>query len=230
MDVDEAMALLEAAGTAQNRKTYRNHGVKGEQFGVSFATLDKLARQIKRDHHLAAALWVTGNQDARLLATRIADPARLDAATLDAWAGDLDNYIVTDAFAAMVARSPLAREKMETWTRSEDEWEGAAGWNILAHLAMHERELPDDYFRPYLKEIQRDIHSRKNRTRYSMNSAMIAIGIRDQVLMVDAIETAKQVGPVDVDHLQTSCKTPEAVSYIRKTWDHRARKAAKASA
>lgn len=228
MELSEAMAALEAAGTEQNRKTYRNHGVKGEQFGVSFAFLDKLAKQIKRDHGLALALWETGNHDARLLATRIADPTRMDAAALEAWADNLDNYIITDAFSAFVARSPLAQEKMAAWTRSDDEWIGATGWNILAHMAMEDRTLPDDYFQPYLAEIQHNIHTRKNRVRYAMNNAMIAIGIRDQALREAAVEVALAVGPVDVDHLQTNCKTPEAASYIGKTWEHRAKKASKA--
>ncbi len=153
MKLAEAMAQLEAAGTAQNRKTYVNHGVQGDQFGVSFAALDRLAKQIKRDHGLAVELWATGNQDARLLATRIADPAALSSADLDAWARDLDNYIVTDAFSGLVARSPLARPKMESWTGDEDEWIGAAGWNIMAHLALNDETLPDAYFLPYLDVI-----------------------------------------------------------------------------
>jgi hypothetical protein len=160
------------------------------------------------------------------LATRIADPARLDDATAEAWARDLDNYIVTDAFSALMTRSPLARAKMEAWTRSDDEWIGAAGWNILAHLALEDTALPDDYFRSYLDEIGREIHGRKNRTRYSMNAAMIAIGVRNPALEAATLAAAAEVGKVDVDHLQTNCKTPDAAAYIRKTMDHRAKKAA----
>jgi 3-methyladenine DNA glycosylase AlkD len=226
MDLEEALAQLEAAGTEQNRKTYRNHGVKGDQFGVSFAAQDKIAKQIRRDPNLAAALWATGNHDARLLATRIADPELLSSADLDAWSRDLGDYITSDALSALVARSPLAREKMEAWTADDDEWRGAAGWNILASLAMNDGALPDDYFRPYLEVIRSDIHNRKNRVRYSMNNAMIAIGLRSPELRREAIEAARQVGPVEVDHLKTNCKTPEAVSYIDRAWERREKRAA----
>jgi 3-methyladenine DNA glycosylase AlkD len=226
MDLEEALAQLGAAGTEQNRKTYRNHGVKGDQYGVSFADLDRIAKQIKCDPNLAAALWATGNHDARLLATRIADPQALTSADLDAWTRDLDNYIATDALSALVARTPLAREKMETWIQDDDEWIGAAGWNILASLAMNESTFPDAYFRPYLEIIRRDIHNRKNRVRYSMNNAMIAIGLRSPALRQETIEVAKEVGPVEVDHFKTNCKTPEAASYIDRAWERRAKKAA----
>ncbi len=226
MTLEDTLARLEAAGTEQNRKTYRNHGVQGPQFGVSFAELDKLAKEIKRDHALALGLWATGNHDTRVLATRVADPARMDAATLDAWAGDLGNYIITDALSSLAARTPLAREKMEAWIRNDDEWIGAAGWNILAQLAMQDASLSDDYFQPYLDEIQRDIHNRKNRVRYSMNNALIAIGLRNLALETSALAAAAQVGVVDVDHLRTNCKTPDAAAYIEKTWTRRSRKAA----
>ena len=38
---------------------------------------------------------------------------------------------------------------------------------------------------------------------------------------------AGRIGTVEVDHGETSCKTPEAVSYIKKTVAHNKKKAAK---
>jgi 3-methyladenine DNA glycosylase AlkD len=67
MFLEEVMASLRAAGTEQNRKIYPRHGVKNEVFGVSFADLGKLKKQIKIDHALALALWSTGVHDARIL-------------------------------------------------------------------------------------------------------------------------------------------------------------------
>src|SRR5690606_9859111 len=98
MQLDEVMAQLEALGTEQNRKTYARHGVKSAMFGVSYANLDKLKKKIKVDHPLAEALWATGNHDARVLATKIADPQQPDLAHLQAWAHDLDSYVICDAF------------------------------------------------------------------------------------------------------------------------------------
>jgi hypothetical protein len=50
-----------------------------------------------------------------------------------------------------------------------------------------------------------------------MNNVVIAIGIRNPMLEEAAVEAAKRIGPVEVDHGETGCKTPEAVSYIAKT-------------
>ncbi len=136
---------------------------------------------------------------------------------LTAWAEGLDSYPISDAFSGMVAGSPLARPLMEQWIESESEWIGQAGWNVLAHLAIHDRTLPDGYFVPFLAVIEREIHARKNRTRYAMNNALIAIGIRNDVLEQQALVVAAQIGSVSVDHGETQCETPDAAAYIAKT-------------
>jgi 3-methyladenine DNA glycosylase AlkD len=223
MTFDEAIQQLKELGTEQNRKIYRRHGVGENMYGVSVASLKALQKKIKVDHALAQKLWATGNHDARVLATMVADPKAMDERTLDAWAKDLSNYVIADAFSALVGRTSLTRQAMERWTGSDSEWIGQAGWNLLAHLAMKDGELSDGYFEGYLSIIECEIHSRKNRTRYAMNSALIAIGIRNGELEQKALAVAERIGEVDVDHGETNCETPDAAAYIRKTWERKGR-------
>ncbi|RMH69917.1 MAG: DNA alkylation repair protein [Gemmatimonadetes bacterium] len=216
MTYEEAMHALEAAGTAQNRKVYQRHGVPEPVFGVSYANLDKLKKQIKVDHALATALWASGNHDARVLATKIADPQQADDTLLDQWVTDLNNYVICDALSAYVAKTALAQTKMEQWVLAEEEWIGSTGWNVLAHLAMKDKKLPDAYFEAYLPQIEARIHQSKNRIRYAMNGALIALGLRSDALAEKAIAVAERIGTVAVDHGETGCKTPSAVEYIQK--------------
>lgn len=217
MTNQEALATLEEFGTAQNRKVYGRHGVGDDQYGVSYANLKTLKKQVKRDHDLALQLWASGNHDARVFATMIGDPNQAEEALLDSWVQDLDNYVITDAFAGYVSQTPFAQQKMVEWTRSEEEWKGQAGWNLLNHLAMKDTALPDTFFEPFLEIIERDIHTSKNRVRHAMNGALIAIGIRSDALEQRATAAAESIGKVEVDHGQTSCKTPDAIPYIQKT-------------
>ena len=62
------------------------------------------------------------------------------------------------------------------------------------------------------------------RVRHEMNGALIAIALRDGNLRRQATATARRIGPLDVDHGQTSCTTPDAVEYIERTRAHRARR------
>ncbi|MFC2140734.1 DNA alkylation repair protein [Acidobacteriota bacterium] len=225
MDYKEVMEQLEAMGTAQNRKIYARHGAGENMFGVSFANLHKLQKKIKKNHALAVQLWESGNVDAQSLATMIADPEQMDEPTIEKWLQDLDYYMLVDIYVgSIVSKTPFARAKMEQWTQSEDEWVGRAGWQLLAHLAMKDKELSDEYFQPFLERIETSIHTGKNRTRDAMNGALIAIGMRNDALEKKALAVSKAIGTVEVDHGDTSCKTPDAAAYIKKAKNRKKKK------
>ena len=181
MTYEEAMKELRKAGTAQNRKVYARHGVAGEMFGVSYANLGKLQKRIKQDDALARRLWASGNHDARVLAAKVADPDALKSGELDGWARELDNYVVTDAFSQLAARSPFAAKKIEKWTKSKKEWVGRAGWTMLAIRAMGE-DVTAAEAADWIPKIEAEIHARPNRQRDAMNSALIAIGMKSAAL------------------------------------------------
>lgn len=229
MDLKTALKQLESAGTDQNRKVYAKHGVKEPMFGVSFAAMGKLKKTIKTDHALARQLWATGNHDARVLTSVVADARIMTEAELEAWVGDLDNYVLTDAFSKLASQSPFARKKMQQWTRKPDEWMSTAGWNLLALLAM-DKSQPDDLLDGYIRRIEAEIHDAPNRTRYAMNGALIGIGSRGGALAQKAVAAAKRMGKVEVDHGDTGCETPDAAGYIQKMLAHRVGKTSKPAA
>ena len=227
MDAQKLLKELEDAGTAQNRKIYARHGVGEKMFGVSFKILRQKQKECKGEDELALALWKTGYHEARLLAAMIADPKKMDAEPAELWAQDLQNYVQTDEFSSLIGKTSFVQEKMEAWTLSDKEWVGRAGWHLLANIAQHDDVLPDEYFLAYLARIENEIHQRKNRVRDGMNNALIAIGIRNPELTEKAKVVAEKIGKVEVDHGQTSCKTPDAVGYIEKTLAYRKKKESK---
>ncbi len=120
MTFHETMSTLESLGTEQNRKIYKRHGAGDVLFGVSFANFGKFKKQIKTDHSLASQLWSSGNADARILATMIADPQAATSAELNVWVHDIQHYGLGDLFATYVAKTPLAGAKMREWIHSPD--------------------------------------------------------------------------------------------------------------
>jgi 3-methyladenine DNA glycosylase AlkD len=227
MQLTEVMKRLEQLGSEQTRKTYRRHGATGPLFGVKFADLYALQKQIGVDQALASALFDSGNEDARMLATLIADPEAMTLEELDAWQAACDNYGINAAVAGVAARSPKARELAERWYAAKGDYRSAAGWQVLGSLAAPGTGADDDYLRPYLAKIRTGIHGAPNRTRYSMNSALISIGGYREALRDEALAVAKAVGTVEVDHGDTSCKTPDATEYIAKMKVRLGKKAAK---
>ncbi len=225
MNFKEVMAELKEMGTEQNRKIYARHGAQKNMFGVSFANLKKLKKKIKKDTGLAKELWKTGNMDAMTLATMTIDPKEVEDGLIDAWVKEIDYYLLVDEFCKnMVANTPNAADRISAWTASDDEWIGRAGWSLLSNVAMQDTELPDDFFEGFIDTIEKNIHSAKNRTREAMNTALISIGIRNEKLHKKAMAAAKRVGEVEVNHGETSCKTPFAPEYMVKSWEHKQKK------
>ncbi len=101
---------------------------------------------------------------------------------------------------------------------------GAAGYQLLSHLARTDDTLTDAYLEEYLERIEAGIATAKNRVKHSMNGALISIGMRNPRLEKKAVAAARRIGKVEVDHGKTSCKTPDAVAYIRKGVEHKRKK------
>ena len=225
-DPGSVLAELEALGTAQNRKVYARHGVGEPMFGVSFAHLRKLGKKLRPDHDLAQALWASGNHDARVLALAVADPAQTGRSEIEAWAEDLDNYVLIDEMAGFVARTPFLDGCTDDWIDDGSEWMASAGWTLVAQQALSDNDLRDDYFEMRLVSIESGIATAANRVRHCMNGVLIAIGGRNESLRERATAAARRIGPVVVDHGETSCKTPEAVAYIDRIWARRNKRSA----
>lgn len=228
MKPSEAIARLKSAGTEQNRKVYARHGIGRKMYGASMAELKKLRKEIGTDHDLAVSLWDTGNHDARMLAALVADPAVISSGMLDAWSWDLDNYVVTDAFSGVAAKSRFVKAKFKKWSRSRQQFVGQAGWNVLTTLAMRDPKLTNAFLIQQIKYIEDRVHLSANRVRHAMNMALIAIGARNATLRQRATAAANRIGEIDVDHGETGCKTPPIVPYIDRMWARREAKAKQA--
>ncbi len=216
MTLAQAMSALEKAGSAQTRKTYARHGAEGPMFGVSFATLKTLRKRIGIDQELALALWDTGNLDARNLAVKIADPARMSPKDLDRWARAPN---VCGAYVAhLAAEGPHARSRCDAWVAAKDEARRCSGWSLAGAMALCDEDTPDAWFAQRLAQIEKSIQASPNAQRETMLHALIAIGCRSAALRKSVTAAAKRIGKVEIDHGDTCCKTPEALPTLEKTW------------
>lgn len=227
MTLEDTMAELESRGTAQNRKVYARHGAGAKVFGVSFADLEKIRKSIKTNHALALALWDSANFDARNLATMIADPLKMTAKELEAWAKSSTSHTHPGMIANhILPTSPHSRAKFEGWLKSKDELVGQLGWNCVSGMAVWATELPDEFFAGKLVELENGIHTAQNRVKHARVMCLISIGLRSAKLEALAVAAAKRIGKVDVDHGDTSCVTPEPIAYMAKANARKAKKKA----
>ena len=223
--VPKILKELEKLGTAQNRKTYGRHGVTGEMFGVSYANLKILEKRLKKEGSacLASELWAAGNHDGCVLAAKIADPTMMNQRLANQWVSDVSNRVVLADLSTLIAQTPFATKLADQWiaaspTRSE--MKNTAGWSLIESIAAKTDgpEIPNTWFSEKLKQLEADIVAAPNYTKYTMAYTLIALGSRTPALRKSVETAAKRIGKIEVDHGETSCKTPEAIPYLAKVW------------
>ena len=219
--LQDVMAQLQLAGTAQNRKVYARHGAAAPMFGVSYKDLGRIAKPLGTDQSLAADLWDSGNHDARVLALRIADATAMTKTRARRWLRDVDNYILAEALGGLLAQSPHARGLSDEWRDSPREWPASVGWFIVTCTAEQTDVWSTSELRDFVKQIELEIDGRPNRVRHEMNGVLIAIALRDDNLRRSVLKVDSRIGPIVVDHGETGCKTPAIAPYIDRTLTHR---------
>lgn len=213
----EILGALKKLGKPQTAAIYKRHGSGDNVFGVLTSEIAKIQKKIKVDHALALELWKTGNAEARILALQIADPEEVTRTDADGLLKDGPVRFIGYYLSGLLARSSIADETMHSWMKSKDEFAREMGYGILCcRLKDDPDSVSDADAQRVLATIEAEIRRSPNWMRYAMNSALISIGVYKPTLRKKAIEAASRIGKVEVDHGETYCKTPDAVSYIEK--------------
>lgn len=217
MNAEEVIATFKTLGKAQTAAIYKRHRSGDNVFGVLTSEITKLQRKIKVNHALAMELWDTGNAEARILALLIADPAKISRAKADALLMAGPAHFLGCYLTDLVARSPTADATMRAWMKSKDEFTREMGYGIVGVRLRHDADsIGDADADKMLATIEKEIHGSSNWARYAMNGAVISIGVYKPALRRKAIEAANRIGKVEVDHGETTCKTPDAAASIVK--------------
>jgi 3-methyladenine DNA glycosylase AlkD len=222
MTLKEIMPELKALGNDNIKKILLKHGVKEPLFGVKVEHLKVIEKKIKKDYRLALELYATGNADAMYLAGLIADDEKMTKEDLRAWvkravSSNISEYTVPWVTAGGRYGFELAME----WIDADEEHIATAGWSTLSGLVAikPDEELPLPTLKNLLARIEKNIHSSRNRERYTMNGFIIAAGAYVKALTEAAKAVAVKVGAVKVDMNGTACKVPNAADYIKKVTD-----------
>ena len=170
----------------------------GRAVGVTVTELRRLARDLGRDHELAAALWASGVHEARLLASLVDEPAMVSVAQMEAWVADLDSWDVCDGVCGnLFDRTPFALDKAVEWSSREPEFQKRAAFALMASAAVHRRDLPDAAFASLLPVIREQAIDERNYVKKAVSWALRQIGKRSSGLNRRAISTAEQIERID---------------------------------
>jgi 3-methyladenine DNA glycosylase AlkD len=188
------LAELKALGSETNRAGQARFGINtARAFGVSMAALRPLARRLRRDHALAAALWKSGVHEARILAALIDQPAKVTPAQMDRWAAAFDSWDLCDQTCSkLFVRTPFVEEKIAIWAKDEREFVRRAGFALLAAHTVHSK-LPDKELLKFLPLIERHATDPRNFVRKAVNWALRQIGKHSLTLHGPALTLAEKL-------------------------------------
>jgi 3-methyladenine DNA glycosylase AlkD len=195
MTCEEVMTLLAARANEANRAGMARFGINtADAFGISIVELHKIARPLRGDHDLALALWFTGNHEARLLAGLIDDAKRVTEEQLELWVAGFDSWDVCDQVCSnLFDRTPWAYAKAVEWSAREEEFVRRAGFVLMACLAVHDKEAPDEAFLRFLPIIAAAADDERNFVKKAVNWALRQIGKRNMALNAAAIAAAERL-------------------------------------
>ena len=219
ISIKEILGELKSLGDPRALKVWGRLGLDGSKYyGVNLTRLGTYARKLGRDHDLALELWASGIHDARLLATMIEDPKLATEEQIDRWIEEADFWDLTDKICSnIVAKTSFGEMKTREWIASPKEFVRRAGWITLKGLASPGGSVSDQELEKYLGVIEKKIQGEANWVKEAMNYCLIAIGGRSKALNKRALEIAAKIGPVEVDYGDTSCKAPDAITYLKKS-------------
>jgi len=219
MTSQEILNQLKEFGNEQTKKIFIRHGAKEPFYGVKVQDLKKIQKQVKKNHELALELYDSGNSDAMYLAALISEPKKMTKEQLQKWAENAYWYMLSEyPVAWTAAESHFAWELADEWIKSDKENIASAGWSTFSSLIAikDDSEIDQKKIEDLLRFVEKNIHSSKNRVRYTMNGFVISVGAYIAPLLNKSKEVAKKIGKVNVEMGGTSCKVPLAIDYIEK--------------
>jgi len=170
---------------------------EAEQLGIAMPVLRALARAHRRNHPLALELWASGIHDARVLATLVENPQQITRGQMEAWVRDADNWALTDALAFLFDRTEFAEAKALAWSARQGEFVKRTGFAMMAGMAVHRPELPDEILLGFLPAIAREATDERNVVKKAVNGALRQIGKRNPALRRAAMAEAQRIGKLD---------------------------------
>lgn len=218
MTAQDIIDEIKPLGKESYKRTMMNHGIQEPFFGVSIGDMKKIVSREKKNHQLALDLYDTGIHDAMYLAGLLADDAKMTKKDLQKWMANAKNGMLAEYTVPWVASgSPHGRELARKWIDSKKVDEVVAGWATMNSIVSTKDDVELDLseLKKLLERAHKQIHSAPNRVRYVMNGFVIAVGCYVKALSDFAMQTAKKIGPVEME-LVGDCKMPLATEYIDK--------------
>ena len=179
--VKVVLARLKRLSSKSTRDGMMRYGLPTDNaLGVSVGAMQKLAKELGRNHELAEALWSTGIYEGRMVASFIDEPALVTPSQMDRWCRDFDNWGIVDTVCfKLFDQTPHAWKKVAQWSKRREEFQKRAGFALLACLGVHDKLATNEQFLSCLPLIEDAATDERNFVKKGVSWAFRVIGRRN---------------------------------------------------
>ncbi|HEY3273819.1 MAG TPA: DNA alkylation repair protein [Methanocella sp.] len=197
--VDEIVERLRAISSPEVKDGMVKLGINVEKaLGVDTTRLKNIAGELGKDHVLALALWDTGIHEARIIAAWIGDPRQLTEEQMDRWVTDFDSWDLCDHTCwTLFDKTPFAYKKCLEWASDDREYVKRSGFVMMAALAIHDKNAPDETFLQFFPFIVKGASDERNMVKKAVSWALRQTGKRNLALNRAAVAVAEEIKQID---------------------------------
>jgi 3-methyladenine DNA glycosylase AlkD len=199
MEYEKILKKLKTFRDPWSVKGMSRYGINPKNnYGISVSRLRKMAKEMEIDHDLAQQLWDSGIRDARMLAILIDDPKLVTEEQMDRWVKDFNSWDVCDLCCGhLFDKTEFAYDKAIVWSAKSEEYIKRAGFALMAWLAVHDKDAPDEKFLQFLPVIEKEANDERKIVKKAVNWALRQIGKRSFFLNKNALDTAEKILVID---------------------------------
>ncbi len=215
MNTKALLRELEKLGSEKVKRQNNKQGAHENQFGVKLGDIRKVAKKAKKSNPLALELWETENIDARMLAILLMVPKKLSNEVLLGLAGSIKFTRVSDWLDSYVLKDHPNGDKLrEDWVNSPNPMVARSGWSLTYQKIG---KFPDELdLKGILDRIENDLANSPPEVQWTMNFALVYIGIHCESLRERAARIGESVGLYSDYPVPRGCTSPYAPVWIEE--------------
>jgi|GEM_PF-2179468 len=198
MEIVELDEKLRSLSDENSRQSWSLLDTAGHPtYGLNFAKIAQIAREVGKDSCLADELYASGNHDLQVLATYLDDSDSYTRDDLRRRAHQLYLSPFAEKFCKLVlAKSRHAVEFIDEWMAGDNETLHCYAFYALEALAGRKNNLSVDFYARYVAEITLNIQGKPDAVKEAMHEALVAIGCRDASLQKRATKAIQKMGEI----------------------------------
>ncbi len=196
MNCDQVLEKLRSIADPETVRVKRERFgiVANRACGVYLKDIKALDSDLGENSDLAIMLFDSGIYEARMLCSKIFDPALLTDKLMEQWVQTFENWEICDIFCmGFFAKSSLALTKAAEWSERDEEFVKRAGFVLMACYGFADKKADNEIFRRFFPIIEREVNDDRLYVKKAVNWALRNIGKRNVDLLQESIAVAEKI-------------------------------------